>query len=416
LPVFALYWQRNFKVVVMDLPFLSLKRQITLAGLLCLCFFGVNAQQEDAAQKQRPRRAQKETAAPAPKDGPQEVDEDEVVYVKTQLVSVPAAVTDRNGRTLTALKRENFIVYEDGKPQQLANFATTDAPFEVALLLDTSGSTRADIKLIRDAARAFIGSLREGDRVALLAFSADEEDKARQAKIEVLQPLTDDRELLNKKLGEVAGGYGTPFYDALLRTVNEVFREPPAPESVGRRALVALTDGVDSASRSEFAPAREALAKSGIAGYFVQIDTEEYVEDRLTRDCRDDNALRLSNTQMQRFRKIYAKRADTEDFRDFCRLGTFARMEISRALYQIARQEMTDLARFSGGRVFPVQGLDEAENAFAQVAAEIGTQYSLGYYSSNKARDGKFRAIRVEIKGVPDAQVRAREGYVAPSN
>jgi VWFA-related protein len=398
----------------------------TWQRVVFLCFLAgpggfslVTAQDEPlpppAKQMQRPRRAQAQTA-PTPAPAAQEVDDDEIVRVKTQLVTVPAAVTGRDGRALTNLKAENFVVYEDGKPQQLANLSTTEAPFEIALLLDTSGSTRADINLIRDAAQAFIQALRPGDRVALLAFSSDPATKGPQTAIEVLQPLTDDRELLQEKLKKLTSGYGTPLYDSLLRTVNEVFRAPPAPEINGRRALVALTDGVDSSSKSEFAPARAQLAQAGIAGYFVQIDTETFVEDRLVRDCRDNNSLRLSPAQMQRFRKIYASRVDAEEFKDFCRLGSFARMEISRALYKIARQEMNDLARVSGGRVFPVQGLDEAEAAFAQVAAEIGTQYSLGYYSSNKERDGKFRAIRVEIKGVPGAQVRAREGYTAPAN
>ncbi len=404
------------------------QRKILLGLALLLCFLnGLVARAQDepvppVKQQQRPRRTQttpnanENVKAAATTDGPQEVGDDEVVRVNTQLVAVPAAVTDRNGRALTNLKAENFLVYEDGKPQKIANLSNADAPFEIALLLDTSGSTRADINLIRDAAKAFIASLRPGDRVALLAFSSNLATKGPQTGIEVLQPLTDDREVLQKKLNALTNGYGTPFYDALLRTVNEVFREPPTPEINGRRALVALTDGVDSASKSEFAPARAQLVKAGIAGYFVQIDTEEFVEDRLMRDCRDNNGLRLSATQLQRFRKVFATRADADDLKDFCHLGTFARMEISRSLYKIARMEMTDLARISGGRVFPVQGLDEAETAFAQVAAEIGTQYSLGYYSANKERDGKFRAIRVEIKGVPGAQVRAREGYVAPAN
>ena len=402
-----------------------MKSRKTVLSLALLCFLGgfaVHAQDEPPVAKQRPRRARPAPTAgetgkvAATDDGPQEVGEDEVVRVNTQLVAVPAAVTDSNGRALTNLKAENFLVYEDGKAQRLTNFSTTEAPFEVALLLDTSGSTRADINLIRSAAKAFIASLRPGDRVALLAFSADMTTTRPRSGIEVLQPLTEDREVLQKKLNGLTSGYGTPFYDALLCAANEVFRDPPASEVNGRRALVALTDGVDSASKSDFAPAREQLVKAGVASYFVQIDTEEFVEDRLMRDCRDNNSLRLSGAQMQRFRKVYATRADADDFKDFCKMGTFARMEISRALYKIASNEMAELARISGGRVFPVAGLDEAENAFAQVAADIGTQYSLGYYSANKLRDGKFRAIRVEVKGVKGAQVRAREGYVAPVN
>ena len=101
----------------------------------------------------------------------EEVSEGDVVRVNTQLVSVPTVVTDRSGHPLTGLRAENFAVFEDGTPQRVTNFATTDAPFEIALLLDTSGSTRQELGLIRDAAKAFVNPLRAGDRVAIVAFT-----------------------------------------------------------------------------------------------------------------------------------------------------------------------------------------------------------------------------------------------------
>jgi Ca-activated chloride channel family protein len=99
----------------------------------------------------------------------------------------------------------------------------------------------------------------------------------------------------------------------------------------------------------------------------------------------------------------------------FCEMGSFERMEVSRGLYNLARREMNELGKASGGKNFVAASLQDARAAFALVAAEIGTQYSLGYYPTNKARDGKFRSIKVEVQGVSDkAQVRAREGYFAP--
>jgi len=90
-------------------------------------------------------------------------------------------------------------------------------------------------------------------------------------------------------------------------------------------------------------------------------------------------------------------------------------MEISRDLYSLARGEINELAKTTGGRNFVAANLEDALGAFAQVAAQIGSQYSLGYYPTNKARDGQFRTIRVELRGVQGkAQVRAREGYYAP--
>jgi len=75
---------------------------------------------------------------------------------------------------------------------------------------------------------------------------------------------------------------------------------------------------------------------------------------------------------------------------------------------------MARLARESGGKTFPAADLRDARRAFRQVAEDLGTQYSIGYYSTNTARDGSFRSIRVQVRGVKDAQVRAREGYQAP--
>jgi VWFA-related protein len=90
-------------------------------------------------------------------------------------------------------------------------------------------------------------------------------------------------------------------------------------------------------------------------------------------------------------------------------------MSISRELYNLARREMNELARVSGGRSFVAATLADARAAFAKVAEDIGTQYSLGYYPTNKARDGKYRSIKLEVRGLKDkAVIRARDGYYAP--
>src|SRR4029453_6444011 len=151
--------------------------------------------------------------------------------------------------------------------------------------------------------------------------------------------------------------------------------------------------------------------RAGVATYFIQVSTEDYVEDRLLKDCEDDGRLGLSAKQLERFRRLFVPQLKSEDYQDFCRLGQFERMDISRRLYNLARQEMAEMARGSGGRNFAAASLGDARAAFAQVANEIGTQYSLGYYPSNKVRDGHFRQIKVELRGERDGSVRAREGH-----
>jgi VWFA-related protein len=404
----------------------KLRLAYCLLSAVILATLGVSisaSRQEPQGQQQRPRKVgtnqnnnppanQQPASTPTPSE---EVDEGDVVRVDTQLVSVPAVVTDRSGHPLAGLRIDNFTLLEDGQPQRLTNFATTETPFEIALLLDTSGSTRNDLGLIRDAANAFIRALRPGDRVAIVAFkNMDREKGPPVASVDLLSPLTDNREVLQVAIQDLGTSNGTPFYDGLGRVAAEVFRDPPRDEMRGRRAVVALTDGVDSSSNTDFNAARAALARAGLASYFIQVSTEDYVEDRLLKDCEDDGRLTLSEKQLERFRRLFVPQLQKEDYQDFCRLGQFERMDISRRLYNLARQEMSELARGSGGKNFSAATLSDARAAFAQVANEIGTQYSLGYYPSNKTRDGRFRQIKVELRGVKDANVRAREGYYAP--
>jgi VWFA-related protein len=381
----------------------------------------VRAQQDNPQQnnQQRPRRVgatdqTTETKKPS-SSATEEVDEGDVVRVDTQLVSIPTVVTDSTGHPVAGLRPENFLIFEDGKPQEIANFGTTQTPFEIALLLDTSGSTRDDVVLIRQAANSFMEALRPGDRVGIVAFNKIVKGSSEMATVEVLSPLTADHKSLRKAIENLGASSGTPYYDALERVADEIFSEPPKDDVRGRRAVVALTDGVDSASDSDFAAAKLKLARAGVACYFIQVNTEDFVEDRLMKDCQDDGRLALSQKQLARYRRVFVPGAKPEDYSNFCQMGQFERMQISRDLYNLARREMNDLARTSGGRSFVAATLQDAQAAFARVAGDIGTLYSLGYYPTNKMRDGKFRAIHLEVRGLKDkSQVRARDGYYAP--
>lgn len=400
----------------------SLLRRVILLTALAMVFAGwITIRIQHAQQitnQQRPRRVGDQTPAPKKPDTPangDEVDEGDVVRVDTQLVSVPAVVTDGAGRPLPGLKPENFRIIEDGQPQTIANFGTADTPFEIALLLDTSGSTRDDVALIRSAANSFIEALRPGDRVGVVAFNTAQTIAEPVATVEVLTPLTGDREALRSAIENVGASNGTPYYDALEQVADIIFRNPPPDDVRGRRAVVALTDGVDSASNSDFGTAKMKLSRAGIACYFIQVNTEDFVEDRLMKDCQDDGRLTLSQRQLDRYRQIFLPTVKAENFNSFCQMGPFERMSVSRGLYNLARREMNDLAKGSGGRSFVAATLADARAAFARVAADIGTLYSLGYYPTNKARDGKYRAIKLEVRGVKEkTEIRARDGYYAP--
>src|SRR5437764_2009683 len=237
-------------------------------------------QDQQPANQQRPRKVgstssnvnTQQTNQPQ-KSSAEEVSEGDVVRVETQLVTVPAVVTDRNGHPLTALRAENFAVFEDGQAQRVTNFATTETPFEIALLLDTSGSTREELGLIRDAAHAFINALRPGDRVAIIAFKNTDRNGSTAATVEVLSGLNGDRKALSQAIANIGTSNGTPLYDAFARVADQVFRDPPPADVRGRRAVVALTDGVDSSSDSGYDEARARLLRAGVASYFIQLST-----------------------------------------------------------------------------------------------------------------------------------------------
>ena len=346
---------------------------------------------------------------------PMVVDEKEVLRIDTQLVDVPIVITDNSGKPLLNLKQNNFVVYEDGVKQKVESFRATDAPFEVALLLDTSGSTRADLRLITRAAEDFINSLRPGDKVSIIAFNNFRENRRLISGSEIIVPLTDDRAKLKDALLNVKTSNGTPFYDGVLKVTEEVFKNKPAEEFRGRRAFVALTDGVDSSSAADFSEIREELSRAGVVSYFIKVDTRDFFEDKLFGDCQISN--NLSQAQIRRYYRTFYPNSRIEKVFDFCKVGDFERLDMSKRLYELADAEMQNLAKTSGGKVFPVAYLNEARNAFRKVAEEIGTKYSLGYYSSNEKRDGSRRKIKVELKGVPaGVQIRSRESYTAPNN
>lgn len=340
--------------------------------------------------------------------------QDDVIRVDTQLVDVPIAVSSANGLPLRNLNKSNFIVYEDGKRQETVDFSTTAAPFEVALLLDTSGSARNDLQLIQRAAKSFIANLRPGDRVSIISFNTGRDANGAFAVSEILMGLTSDHNMLSGAIDGIKTSNGTPYYDSLIQVAEKVFRDKPKEEFRGRRALVALTDGVDSTSAENFATVKEMLGQIGIISFFIKVDTRDYFESNLLGDCRA--ATRFSQAQIRRYYKSFNPKSKMEKAVDFCGLGEFERLAISKKLYDIADAEMNDLAKSSGGKVFPVADLSEARNAFKSVADEIGTKYTLGYYSTNEKRDGTYRKIKVEVAGLPKGTtVRAREGYTAPN-
>ncbi|HEY6046352.1 MAG TPA: VWA domain-containing protein, partial [Pyrinomonadaceae bacterium] len=171
----------------------------------------------------------------APDAGPEDVAEGDVVRVETTLVSIPVSVMDRDGKFIPNLRKEDFKIWEDGVEQQVAYFASTEKPFTVALVIDTSGSTKYRLDEIQDAAIAFVEQLRPDDRVMIVSFND---------KIKVLTQPTSDRNVLRDAIRRTEAGSGTRLYDAVDMIINEYFNRIE-----GRKAMVLFTDGVDTTSK-----------------------------------------------------------------------------------------------------------------------------------------------------------------------
>ncbi|HEX8720567.1 MAG TPA: VWA domain-containing protein [Pyrinomonadaceae bacterium] len=300
---------------------------------------------------------------------PQDAGGEEVVRVSTALVTVPVSVTDRQGRFIPDLRREDFRIYEDGAEQEVAFFETADKPFTVALLLDTSDSTRLKLAQIQDAAVAFLGQLRPADRVIVIAFDRN---------VNLLCEATADHARAAAAVRRAQTGGGTSLYDAVAAATGRRLKAV-----AGRKAVVLFTDGVDTSSRRATfeGTLREAEELDALV-YTIQYRTD------------DDVAAGPAVAQGQTGGQIVT-----------------AKGEPLEAAYKRAGLYLRLLADHTGGRSFSAGSPRLLAGVFGQIAEELRRQYSLGYYPANRSADGKRRRLKVRV-GRPDAAVRARGGYV----
>ncbi|HEX8161331.1 MAG TPA: VWA domain-containing protein [Pyrinomonadaceae bacterium] len=313
---------------------------------------------------------------------PEPVGEGEVLSVDTTLVNILASVTDRHGRYIGGLRQQDFRVYEDGVEQQLVHFAAAEVPFTVALMLDTSGSARFRLKDMQEAAISFVDQLRPDDRVLLLSFNDQ---------VSVLAEPTGDRGVLRNAIRLAGGGNGTRLYDAvdfaIKRRLNSIS---------GRKAIVLFTDGIDNVSRSATrANNLRDVRESDALFYTVQYDT--FVEGVSAVVAGGGvPALNTPSVLTTRSDRVYPTGFGEKD-------------------YAQARDYMQKLASATGARYYHADDLTKIREAFAGVAQELRSRYSLGYYPKHPARDGQPHVLKVRAAS-PNVSlklsVRARDGYV----
>lgn len=337
-------------------------------------------------------------------------DQDEPIRLKADLVSITASVTDRSGRALKSLKAEDFTIYEDGVKQQVTHFAATEEPFTLMLMLDISGSTRDDIALMKRAAKNFLAELRANDRVGVIVFSRD---------IEMIAEFTDTRARVESEIDLIAtaeGGdsyqfttkTGTSFYDALYLAVED----SPLKDAEGRKAIVCMSDGVDSTSLKAYKGIAAMVEKSQASIYFLELNTEQATLAGLLKPQTDAGYVNFAQSQIDRYYDTYDKDS-IERHRPRKLIMPETLREINEGLYKIARRELREMSERTGGRDYPVRSLFDLADVYKQIADDLRSQYSISYYPKNTAHDGRWRAIRVETRS-PGATVRARSGYRAP--
>ncbi len=317
---------------------------------------------------------------PVPSPSPKvelEINPGDVISVDTTEVMLPVSVRDANGRLANELTRQDFRVFEDGREQPLSDLALRQVPVDVVLMVDASSSVASMLDDFKKAADGFAARLATGDRVSLLKFDD---------RIQLLQDWTQSRFQLRRALTRIEPGMFTRFHDALLLAAKQQFSS-----SKSRRAVIVLSDGIDSGRGISLEGAFKALLEAQVVVYVVS-NTEIA---RATKLAELDSLLNGSESAM-RFNQLRI-----DDLREGLRV------------LDQSEQRLAQLTSASGGRLYKPQSFQALEATYAEVADELRHQYALYFTPLNKTRDGGFRRVRVETTN-PTYKSQTRIGYFAP--
>lgn len=307
----------------------------------------------------------------------EEIKPGDVISVNTSEVMLPVTVRDASGRLVSDLKRQNFHVFEDNAEQPLSDLALRQVPVDVILMVDASSSVAPNLDDFRRAAEAFAAQLDPQDRISLIKFDD---------RIQLLQDWTRSRFQLQRALNRIEAGMFTHFNDALLLAAREQFGRTQS-----RRAIIVLSDGIDSGHGATSESALQALLAAQVAVYVIS-NTEisraaKRTElDYLTRGS--DSAVRFNQLRI-------------DDLREGLRV------------LDESEQRLAQLAESTGGRLYKPQSFDSLGDAYREVADELRSQYAIYYTPLNKTGDGGFRQVRVETTD-RTYRVSTRIGYFAP--
>lgn len=361
----------------------SIRACFLLAGIFCLLLFLPHAlAQQDGnfglPPPPPPPLKPKPRPTPTPRIEEMELNAGDTISVSTTEVLLPVTVRDQSGRLATGLKREDFRIFEDGREQPLTDLDLRQVPVDVILMIDASSSVAGNLEDFRRAVEEFADRLSPEDRISLVKFDD---------RVELLQDWTQSRVQLRRSLRRISPGVFTRFYDALMLAAREQFQTGQR-----RHAIVVLTDGIDSQrGYASLEMALGALLQSGAGVYAISNTEIERAKKR-----RELDTLMASGSSSAQFNQL--------------RIGDLR--EGLRVL-DASEQNLERLAELTGGRIFKPASFANLESVYREVAEDLRSQYSIYYSPQNKARDGRFRRVRVEIRN-PQLRAKTRIGYFAP--
>ena len=281
------------------------------------------------------------------------------------LINVVATVVDGKGRTVPNLTSDDFIVEEDGQPQTIKHLVpSADLPISLGVVIDTSNSMQSKIRTAQRAVDRFLSMIHEDDEIFLMTFAL---------RASVIADFTSDRtKLTNALMTGVNLGGGTSLYDSLYQALQKV-----KEGRYQKKAVLLVTDGEDTTSLTRFDKALQDIRESDMLVYSVGIRGAPGFD--MGTDPLSGNA-----------------RSSTPNY---------------------TTVDMKVLNRFgeaSGGRAWEISEATFGKNMDAvidTIAAELRSQYSIGYYPTHPKKDGKWHSVRIRMKN-PDYSARARKEYL----
>lgn len=304
---------------------------------------------------------------------------DDPIRVDSSIVRLNVGVVDGRGRPITNLDRANFEIFEDGVKQQILRFEPTEAPFSVVIMLDMSGSTLGFRQVIKQSAVRFIDALSPNDRVAVVEF---------YDKINLRNDFTTDRNTIANSISVANGRGKTHLYKALDFAMDKL-----AKEKSRRKAIIVLTDGVDSQVKDQDREVLEPLKDDQIATA-IKPDANDTLNRILNR----------SDAQGVTIYPLALPTGNPDKLAD----PTLRQL----AMFKAARTRLQMVADRSGGTLNAINRLEEMGRLYAVVAADLRTLYTIEYQPANEKRDGKWRSLRIDVRD-PELISRTRQGYFA---